>query len=209
MVIEAPLKPSIVERSAVAVVMALNSVVDVALIVTTIVISSDSKARPGFEYILSICTSPTGIPNFAAIWYLNCDIAAAMSPGLESVLTAFNVPRICTARAITAVHTSAIFAYPDEHVQLLTDELAFGELEPIGHETHVAAPVAFLYWPAAHAEHWPPFGPVYPASQAQLVRNPLALAAHEFTGHKLQFGLPSGDHCPSGHDKHVSLPVAP
>jgi hypothetical protein len=145
MVIEAPLKPSIVERSTVPAVMTLNSVVDVALIVTTIAISSDSNARPGFEYILSICTSPTGIPNFAAIWYLNCDIAAVMSPGLESVVTAFNVPRICTARAITAVHTSAIFAYPDEHVQLLTDELAFGELEPTGHETHIPAPVAFLY----------------------------------------------------------------
>ena len=125
MVIEAPLKPSIVERSAVAVVMALNSVVDVALIVTTIVISVDSNARPAFKYVLSICTSPTGIPNFAAIWYLNCDIAAAISPGFESVVTVVNVPLIRTARVITAVHTSAMFAYPGEHVQLLTDELAF------------------------------------------------------------------------------------
>jgi hypothetical protein len=50
---------------------------------------------------------------------------------------------------------------------------------------------------------------VYPASQAQLVRNPLALAAREFVGHKLQFGLPSGDHSASAHGTHVSLPVAP
>jgi len=209
MVCEAPLKPAIVERSAVAAAMALNSAVDVALIVRTIVIASDSNARPGFKYVLSICTSPTGIPNFAATWYLICDIAAAMSPGLESVVTAVNVPRICTVRAINAVHTSAMFTYPGEHVQLLTDELAFGELEPTGHETHVAAPAAFLYWPAAHAEHRPPFGPVYPALQLQFVCDPLPGPASEFTGHKLQLGLPSGDHSPSGHARHVSLPVAP
>jgi hypothetical protein len=34
-------------------------------------------------------------------------------------------------------------------------------------------------------------------------------AAREFAGHKLQFGLPSNDHCPSGHVRHVSLPIAP
>jgi hypothetical protein len=83
------------------------------------------------------------------------------------------------------------------------------EYVPAGHETHALAPVTFLYWPAAHAEHWPPFGPVYPASQAQLLSDPLEGAAPEFAGHRLQLGLPSGDHCPSGHLRHVSLPVAP
>ena len=58
-------------------------------------------------------------------------------------------------------------------------------------------------------EHRPPFGPVYPALQVQLLSDPLVAAAREFTGHKLQLGLPSGDHCPSGQDRHVSLPVAP
>jgi hypothetical protein len=209
MLCEAPLKPAIVERSAVAAAKVLNSVVDLALIVITIVISVDNNARPELKYVLSICTSPTGIPNFTAIWYLNCDIAAAMSSGLESVVTAVNVPLIRTARVITAVHTSAMFTYPDEHVQLLTDELALGELEPTGHETHAAAPVTFLYWPAAHAEHRPPFGPVYPELQLQFVCDPLPGPASELTGHKLQFGLPSGDHFPSGHARHVSLPVAP
>jgi hypothetical protein len=83
------------------------------------------------------------------------------------------------------------------------------EYAPAGHETHALAPVTVLYLPAAHAVQVPPFGPVYPASQAQLVRNPLALAAREFVGHKLQFGLPSGDHSASAHGTHVSLPVAP
>ena len=36
-----------------------------------------------------------------------------------------------------------------------------------------------------------------------------AARAREFAGHTLQFGLPSGDHCPSGQLRHVSLPIAP
>jgi hypothetical protein len=35
---------------------------------------------------------------------------------------------------------------------------------------------------------------VYPASQTQLLSNPLEAGAREFTGHRLQFALPSGDH---------------
>jgi len=133
MVCDAPLKPAIVERSVVAATRVLNSIVDLALIVITIVISVDSNARPELKYVLSICTSPTGIPNFAAIWYLNCDIATAISPGLESVVTDVNVPLIRTARVITAVHTSDMFTYPGEHVQLLTDVLPLGDVVPTGH----------------------------------------------------------------------------
>ena len=50
---------------------------------------------------------------------------------------------------------------------------------------------------------------MYPASQVQFLRNPLFAAARAFAGHKLQLGLPSGDHCPSGHCRHVSFPTAP
>jgi hypothetical protein len=50
---------------------------------------------------------------------------------------------------------------------------------------------------------------MYPALQTQLLSNPLEAGAREFTGHRLQFALPSGDHWPSGHGRHVSLPVAP
>ena len=78
-----------------------------------------------------------------------------------------------------------------------------------GHALHAADPVAPLYVPAAQDTHVLPASPVYPASQMQSVRDPLPAAAREFAGHKLQFGLPSGDHCPSGHDRHVSLPIAP
>ena len=55
----------------------------------------------------------------------------------------------------------------------------------------------------------PPLAPTYPTSHTQLLSNPLELGAREFAGHKLQFALPSGDHCPGGHGRHVSLPVAP
>ena len=70
-------------------------------------------------------------------------------------------------------------------------------------------PVTVLYCPAGHAVQGPPFGPVYPASHTQLLSNPLAAGAREFAGHRLQFALPSGDHCPSGHGRHVSFPTAP
>ena len=83
------------------------------------------------------------------------------------------------------------------------------EYVPARQLVHTLGPVAALYFPASHAVHRPPLGPVYPALQAQLVCDPLDAAANEFAGHTLQFGLPSGDHCPSGHARHVSLPVAP
>ena len=83
------------------------------------------------------------------------------------------------------------------------------EYAPDTQFTHALVPVTVLYCPAAHAVQVTPFGPENPASQAQLLRNPLEAGAREFAGHTLQFGLPSGDHCPSGHARHVSLPTAP
>ena len=83
------------------------------------------------------------------------------------------------------------------------------ENAPAAHGTHAPAPGASLYRPAAHSAQTPPFAPVYPASHAQLLTNPLDAGAREFTGHRLQFALPSGDHCPNTHGRHVSLPVAP
>jgi len=83
------------------------------------------------------------------------------------------------------------------------------EYVPPAHAIHALEPITVLYRPGGHAEQRPPFGPVYPASHAQLLRDPLPGPAREFTGHKLQFGLPSGDHCPSGHARHVSLLTAP
>ena len=83
------------------------------------------------------------------------------------------------------------------------------EYAPAAQFKHALVPVTALYCPAAHMVQAPPFGPENPASHVQLTRNPLEAAAREFAGHKLQLGLPSGDHCPSGHARHVSLPIAP
>jgi hypothetical protein len=83
------------------------------------------------------------------------------------------------------------------------------ELLPTAQLIQALAPATLEYVPAMHAVQGPPFGPMYPASQTQLVSSPLPAAAREFAGHGLQFGLPSGDHCPSGHGRHVSLPIAP
>jgi hypothetical protein len=38
-----------------------------------------------------------------------------------------------------------------------------GDTELAGHAVHAAGPVASLYFPASHAVHVPPFGPVNPA----------------------------------------------
>jgi hypothetical protein len=82
------------------------------------------------------------------------------------------------------------------------------EYVPAMQLTHVLVPTTALYCPGTHATHTPPFGPENPASQAQFIRDPLFAGAPEFAGHALQPALPPGDHCPSGHPRHVSLPVA-
>jgi hypothetical protein len=99
--------------------------------------------------------------------------------------------------------------YPVTHQQ--SDKLSAAAADDIraGHALHAADPLASLYVPAAHGSHVLPSAPVYPASQVQPVIDPLPAAAREFAGHKLQFGLPSNDHCPSGHGRHVSIPIAP
>jgi hypothetical protein len=40
--------------------------------------------------------------------------------------------------------------------------------------------------------------------QTQSVINPETPSVREFAGHRLQFALPSGDHCPAGQYLHVS-----
>jgi hypothetical protein len=77
-----------------------------------------------------------------------------------------------------------------------------------GQETHASGPVTFLYRPAAQAIQVEPDGPVYPRLQAQSVTEPDMFSVREFAGHKLQFALPSGDHCPAGQYLHVSGLIA-
>ena len=90
-----------------------------------------------------------------------------------------------------------------------TDVAAFVvEYVPDPQSVHAAEPVTSLYFPAAQGVHVLPAGPVYPASHTQSVTSPDMPSVFEFGGHKLQFALPSGDHCPAGQKRHVSGPVA-
>jgi len=107
------------------------------------------------------------------------------------------LPATETAFVGHAVHTDDVLAP------------AVAEYVPARHETHALEPAAVLYFPASHAEHTPPLGPVYPALQVQLLCDPLLAPANAFAGHRLQLGLPSGDHSPGAQLRHVSLPVAP
>jgi hypothetical protein len=99
--------------------------------------------------------------------------------------------------------------YPDTHQHSAALSAALDDNISAGHALHGADPVASLYVPIAQGTHVLPSAPEYPASQMQFIRNPLPAPAREFAGHGLQFGLPSGDHCPSGQLTHVSLPIAP
>ena len=56
------------------------------------------------------------------------------------------------------------------------------EYLPAPQSMHEAAPVTALNFPASHATHVPPFGPVWPASHRQLVIAALAAAELEDAG---------------------------
>ena len=122
-----------------------------------------------------------------------------------------NVPTGQFTHAAAALAPACAEYVPVPQLTHTAEEFAPGtaEYDPAGHDTHALEPDTFLYCPAAHGEHRPPFGPVYPALHVQLLRNPLLTPANEFAGHKLQLGLPSGDHCPNGQLRHVSFPTAP
>ena len=49
-----------------------------------------------------------------------------------------------------------------------------GDVELAGHAVHALAPGASLYFPASHAVHGPPLGPVYPVLHSQSSRASLA-----------------------------------
>jgi hypothetical protein len=100
--------------------------------------------------------------------------------------------------------------------------LPFGDVNPTGHDvqdvaplseyvfsghvTHVAVPDAFLNFPASHAGHGPPFGPVYPALQMQFVRVWLPTDEFEFAGQLVHAALPFVDlYVPVAHVAHWPL----
>ena len=96
--------------------------------------------------------------------------------------------------------------YPALHTHAATDVLALGELEfavhvrqvdssvaptvaeyfPAAQSVHAALPVPILYLPAAHGEHTPPLGPVYPTLQVQAATAVLGLGELLLLGHAEQ-----------------------
>jgi hypothetical protein len=78
-----------------------------------------------------------------------------------------------------------------QFVQLALDIAAtVAEYLPTGQLVHAAELVALLYFPATHAEHGPPFGPVYPDLQMQAVRATLVVGELEPSGHMVHKTLP-------------------
>jgi hypothetical protein len=74
---------------------------------------------------------------------------------------------------------------------------------------HAAEPEPALYFPATHSAQVSPSSPVAPALQVQAVRRADPGGEFEFAGQTSQVGLPSADHPPAEHCRHVSTPVAP
>ena len=136
-------------------------------------------------------------------------IAFSIDAALELPDNAASDPVTTTARGTIGSHTPETLMYPVTHQQSDRRTAADDDDANAGQDWHTADPLAALYVPAAQGAHVLPSAPVYPASQVQPVIAPLPAPAREFAGHKLQFGLPSNDHCPSGHGRHVSFPMAP
>ena len=54
---------------------------------------------------------------------------------------------------------------------------------------HAADPVDILYFPATHAVHMPPSGPVHPSLQVQFVKDALPEGELEFDGQAMHVEL--------------------
>ena len=63
------------------------------------------------------------------------------------------------------------------------------EYVPARQSVHSADPVDTLYFPAAHAVHVSPTGPVDPALQVQFVKAALPAGELEFDGQVIQFEI--------------------
>ena len=57
------------------------------------------------------------------------------------------------------------------------------------HAMHAAVPDAFLNFPASHAGHGPPFGPVYAGLHEQLLSRSLFADEFVFTGHNVHAAI--------------------
>jgi hypothetical protein len=85
-------------------------------------------------------------------------------------------------------------------------------MESAGQAVQSPDPAHVLYFPATHAVHVPPFGPVDPALQVQLVQAALPAGEMESAGQAVQSADPANVlYFPATHAVHVppSGPVDP
>ena len=98
---------------------------------------------------------------------------------------------------------------PTLHRQPPRDALPATEIEFAGQSLHAAEPAPSLYFPARHSTQVCPSAPVAPALHLQSVIRADADEEFESAGHASQLGLPSGDHMPAAHGRHISAPLPP
>ena len=102
-------------------------------------------------------------------------------------------PASIGAKYVFAGHFSQLSVplyVPALHEQAVATVLPDGESALNAHSIQAPFPVTALYFPATHAVHMPPSGPVKPALQVQAVDTVLA----------------AGDPALSGHDVHTLVP---
>jgi ABC-type cobalt transport system substrate-binding protein len=91
--------------------------------------------------------------------------------------------------------------------------VAFTAVEyfPVSQSVHTAAPVDVLYFPATQSAHVPPFGPVEPALQVQLVKAALPASELEADGQARHVELASAptvvEYVPDPQSVHTADPV--
>jgi hypothetical protein len=76
---------------------------------------------------------------------------------------------------------------PGGQSRQFAEALTAVEYFPASQSEHESDPVDTLYFPVTHAVQIPPFGPVDPALQVQLVKPKLPTGELEFDGHARQF----------------------
>jgi hypothetical protein len=119
---------------------------------------------------------------------------------------------VMQVQAVTAVLGLGDIVFAGQVKQVdATVAPAVPEYVPAPQSVHVPLPLAILYFPATHALHTPPFGPVYPALQAQAVTTVLVPGEFELPGHARQVVTPVAadvpEYVPTPQLLHATLPV--
>jgi hypothetical protein len=156
----------------------------------------------------STCTSSIATLSCVAMLLRKNSLAFWICAALGFRGRSSSVPEIWIGRGIICTQTPETLMYPETHQQSVARSVAGKEDVSAGQDTHPSGPVMFLYRPAEQATQVKPPGPMYPGSHTQSVIKPEIPSVCECTGHKLQFALPSGDHCPAGQYLHVSGLIA-